>query len=328
MRKKILFIGSKRHIVNYKKRINYDWVTDVQCLKCFDINFWGPGYSDSLTIKSLNIIIDKIKPDYIYSYCRGKLFKWLPDISSIKVPKIMVELDTYKYSPKDKWYTQFDKVLCRQSIWAKKHSPILDIKHFEDRVVHSNIVKKLKLTDATIRRSSKKLYKEYKRCVARSLLWKNVALFRWSIKEEDIYNGNETRSGITFIGVKVERLYHQRKNISRILKDDVQFLVQWDKDKYLNLLRSSSALLCPTESTYGDFIPGKLFEFAASAAAIITNCDLKSYNMKDLDEVVIKYNDVNDLKEKIKMDFAPYYNKANEVMRNHTHGIRYTEIFI
>ena len=49
--------------------------------------------------------------------------------------------------------------------------------------------------------------------------------------------------------------------------------------------------------------------------------------MADLDEVVIKYNGLEDLREKIKMDFSPYYDKAREVMKNHTHEIRYKEIF-
>ena len=328
VKKKILFIVSKKNIDNHKKRINYDWVNDLDFQKNFEVYLWGPGSTNILTTRGLRKTVDKIKPDYIYCYCRGKLSKWLPDISSIKVPKIMVELDTYKYDPKDSWYKQFDKLLCRQNIWEDKHSLKLGIEHFEKMVERSNLVKNLKLTDNYMRSSSKKLYKKYLVSIKNSNAWEKIKLFRWSIREEDIYNGKKSRNGITFIGVKVERLYCQRKQLSYALCDKIQFLVQWDKEKYKNILRSSSALLCPTESSFGDFIPGKLFEFAASGAAIITNCNLKSYNMKDLDEVVIKYNGLEDLREKIKMDFSPYYDKASEVMRNHTHSIRYKEIFV
>jgi hypothetical protein len=49
--------------------------------------------------------------------------------------------------------------------------------------------------------------------------------------------------------------------------------------------------------------------------------------MEDLDKVVIHYTDLKDLREKLKMDFTPYYNKAREVIKNHTHKIRYKELF-
>ena len=99
-------------------------------------------------------------------------------------------------------------------------------------------------------------------------------------------------------------------------------------DDYINALSTASALVCPTESFFGDFIPAKIFEYAVSGAAILTNCNLTKYDMKDLNEVVIKYKDFKDLKRVIKStDFSLYYGKGTEVMKNHTHKIRYKELF-
>ena len=90
---------------------------------------------------------------------------------------------------------------------------------------------------------------------------------------------------------------------------------------------SASALVCPTESVYGDYVPSKIFEYAASGAAVLTNCDLVRYGMKDLDEFVINYKNWDDLEDKLDMNFKPYHNIARDVLRNHTHIKRYKELF-
>ena len=100
-----------------------------------------------------------------------------------------------------------------------------------------------------------------------------------------------------------------------------------EKTLYYNILANASSLVCPTECNFGNFVPTKILEYAASGAAILTNCNLISYDMKDLDEFVIHYKSLDDLEEKLKIDFTPYYGKAVKAAKNHTHKIRYRELF-
>ena len=93
------------------------------------------------------------------------------------------------------------------------------------------------------------------------------------------------------------------------------------------MLHTASALLCPTESNYGAFVPAKFFEFAASGATVVTNCDYVSYGIPELKGKVIDYTDLNSLEALFDMDFSKYHYKASKVMRNHTHKIRYKELF-
>lgn len=59
----------------------------------------------------------------------------------------------------------------------------------------------------------------------------------------------------------------------------------------------------------------------------LTNCDLAGYGMADLEECVIKYNDAEHLRSLLTTDFSPYYEKAFEALRAHTHRVRYRELF-
>ncbi|MFP4418814.1 MAG: hypothetical protein ACLFSB_16255, partial [Chitinispirillaceae bacterium] len=74
-------------------------------------------------------------------------------------------------------------------------------------------------------------------------------------------------------------------------------------------------------------VPGKILEYLASGAAVLTNCDLAGYDMADLDRCVVKYNDAEHLKSLLTMDFSPYYEIAFEALRAHTHRVRYRELF-
>jgi len=327
MRKKILFLVSKRQKENYKRRIHYEWVED--CKDIYHISLFGPGYSKKLSIKDIDKVVNRFKPDYIFCYNRSRLSKWMPDLSCFNnVPKILVELDTYKYLPSDDWYSQFDKVYCRQNLWEKKHSFLLDQNYFIDYVTFNDKVQQLGLTDKQMRQLAKKYFNKYTNKLKKSSQWKNIDVLKWSIKDNDICTSEVPRKNINFIGRKVDRLYHARQELYKRFQDEIQFLAEWDRDKYFDLLKSSAALICPTESSFGDFVPAKLFEFATSGAAIITNCDLDTYGMKDLNEVVIKYDGIKDLREKIKIDFTPYYGRASEVMKNHTNHIRYGGVFV
>ena len=308
MKKRILFIFNKDRANNYSnKLLHSDWAND--CSNDFRVKFWGLGFGDT-SLKALKNKIDSFKPDYIYCTLRG-IFKsgnWLPDLTSIKVCKIFVECDTWHWPRNDPWYEQFDKVYCRQPWWGKssqKYNKLL---------------------------GSEELFNEKLR---NAISWEETPLFRWSIPEKCLNKDKEAkRNGIFFIGRATMPAYESRIDMYNRFKDKIHFkpgineLKMIEGEKYWELLKSASALVCPTESAYGDFIPAKIFEYAASGAAIITNCDLDRYEMSDLNQVVIKYEDWNDLGKKLQMDFSPYYNKSVDVMKNHTHVLRYKEIFI
>ena len=318
-KKKILLISSKYLVELPELEINYNWVCDEEIKKSFIIEYWGKGYGD-LTFNSLKKKVDRFKPDHIYCYNRSKIHKWMPDISSIKVPKIMVELDTYKYDPKDSWYEQFDKLYCRMQNWEMIHSSPLTNKKFIKFFKKSN--NKMGGMGDVARQ-----FRRYKYRLENAQKWDKVPLFRWSISKKDLIDAGLKRKGTKFIGSVNYRFYHMRQKLFETFDNKIDFIIEVYSQEYKDILRSSKALICPTESSFGDYVPAKIFEFAASGAAVLTNCDLVSYDMADLDEVVIKYNGLEDLREKIKMDFSPYYDKAREVMKNHTHEIRYKEIF-
>ena len=275
--KKILFICRSSSFGSLNAPANIGWAKD--CLSDYDIQYWGKGFSEDLSFKSLSRTIDSFRPDFIYLTLRKKYKGWLPDLTSIKVPKIFVEVDSQKYNSKDEWYRQFDRILCREPSFGN---------------------------------------------------WKKVPLFRWSVPEVSIPSSSELknikRKGIKLIGHCCGATYPVRKRLSRSLSDSVWF-GKIKGAKYWESLKSSSALLCPTESVYGNFTPTKLFEFLASGAAVITNCDMKQAGIPELEEFVIKYNNEKDLNAKLSMDFSSYYNKAIPAMRNHTHRIRYKELF-
>jgi hypothetical protein len=179
-----------------------------------------------------------------------------------------------------------------------------------------------------IKRSASNSASFYQKITIRSSTWNKIPLFRWSVPEKAfVFSDNSVdKNGIYFIGDARKKIYPTRSEMRKKFSGIINFVV-CKLDDYWKLLAMASVLVCPTESSFGDFVPTKLFEFSASGAAILTNCDLIGYNMQDLDKVVIKYTTLDDLREKLKMDFKPYYGKAREVMKNHTHKIRYKEIF-
>jgi hypothetical protein len=302
--KKILFIFDKKRTEIYSnKLLHSDWVNE--CKEDYDIDFWGKDFGDT-SLQNLKNKIDSFKPDYLYGTMKKRYINWLPDLSSIKVPKIFVECDTWEYNYNDDWYKQFDKIYIR-GLWGKNsqkyNKEIGNIELFNKRIKNEET-------------------------------WERVPLFRWSVPEKWLEKDYYPKNKIYFIGRSTLPAYEYRiymynmLNKYIIFKPKINKIKMFDCKKYLEYIRSASALVCPTESAYGDFIPAKIFEYATSGAAILTNCDLISYNMKDLDNVVIKYKDLDDLKYLIKnTDFTKYYDKAKEVIKNHTHKIRYKELF-
>lgn len=324
--KKILVIVSRSHVDNPHKRIHYGWIEE--CSSMFDIAVWGPAYSDDLTSASLKKKIDQFKPDYIYITHRRSCDKWLPDLSGIKsIKKIYVEVDSYKYSRNDPWYSQFDSVYSRQPIWNFDRSVFPDFKYF--RSIYKTIMrhKELPYKKKKIDKWADKSHRQFIKKRKYALTWEKTPLFRWSISNSDLYEGEAKRDGIYFLGRSSVKLYNERYHMTRRLKGKVFYVSEWDKDRYNSILRSASALICPTESNFGDFVPAKFFEFVASGSAVLTNCDLNLYDLGDLAENVIGYNGTDDLENKLSMDFTGYHNKTAEIMRNHTHFARYGELF-
>jgi len=288
MKKNILFIYNKSYIDAKSRHIHSHWAVD--CKEDYNIMLWGKGFTKDkyLNLKHLNMVIQDFKPDYIYMTGRKKYFHkinkkkfvlWLPDLTSIKIPKIFVEVDTFRYSPSDLWYNQFDKLYCRCSDWGD---------------------------------------------------WRYVPMLKWSVSEVSFPVIQKPRKGIYFIGTIDHPSYFYRRKLRSMFDKKITFRTI-KTDEYWEALHSASALLCPSEGKIkkdtDHFIPAKLFEYLASGAAVLTNCDMKQAGIPELEDFVIKYNDEKDLESKLSMDFSYCHNKAIPEMRKHTHRVRYKELF-
>lgn len=282
MKKKILIILREKDLFgNHDNRGHCSW--HKECGELFDFDFWGYGLGKT-TLKSLTRKIDQFKPDYLYASLKKKYYVynpltkeeecWLPDLTSIRIPKIYVEVDTWKYSSLSPWYSQFTHLYCRCPWWND---------------------------------------------------WSNVPLFRWSIPQCSFSTMKIKRKGIYFIGHWQGKGYEKRREIEESFRDTIVFCIK--HRNYWDYLHKASALICPTESDYGDFIPIKLFEYLASGAAVITNCNVEMAGIPEVKDLVIRYSNMDDLKDKLMFDFSPYHNMAVDIMRNHIHSIRYKEIF-
>jgi len=295
--KKILFIYNKpaSKKAELKQQIHIDWVKD--CRDMYNVNFWGKGYSDTDLI-SLQKVIDNFKPDFIYMTMRKRYIKWLPDLTNIKVPKIFVECDEYKWDSSESWYNQFDRVLCRQPWWE-----------------HVFASRPYKTIGVQMRKKEKS--------------WEKIPVFKWSVREHAFPTRKDMkkeRKHVVFMGAVTRRGYTDRKMIRVKYRNQIVFNKCFGYRYWLTLYGASAAI-CPTESNYGGFVPAKLFEYLASGTAVITNCDLVRYGIPELEPFVIKYKTIAHLGKILKMDFKPYHNKAIDAMRNHTHKVRYRELF-
>ena len=297
-RKKIICITSKDCIKENDNRQTYKWFYD--CQDIFDVQLWGLGFNET-TIIDLQNKIDSFKPDYIYATGRHKYSRynyithkmdekcWVPDLTNIKVPKIFVEVDTQKWDVNDSWYEQFDKVMCREPSWNG---------------------------------------------------WGSVPLFRWSVPAKMIVSNscalNKKRKGVIFLGHIKKKAYYNDKLINDVYKEREEIykryksVIQFKKTsgkEYWKKMYNASAVLCPGGSVFGKFTPMRLFECLATGAAIITNCDLDMAGIPEAKGSVIVYRNIKHLNKKLKIDFSKYYNKTIKIARNHTHKIRYQELF-
>lgn len=292
--KKILFIYRTKigKTIPEKKQHMVGWADD--CNNQYKTKFWGYGFNNDVSINALKKEIDIFKPDFIYMTMRSRYTNWLHDLTSIRVPKIFVEVDSYKYDRSDSWYDQFDKVYCRQAWWK----PVF---YSREKIVHPKYIKN-------------------------SITWNNVPVFKWSVPEKAFPRKIYNRNGIYFFGAVKRNGYTDRKMMYDRFKGTI-ICGKIFGEKYWNSLHMASALVCPTESNYGSFVPSKLFEFLASGAAVITNCDLDLYGSPELKDLIIPYTDLDNLKDKLKTKFSKFYNKAVPAMRGHTHRVRYKELF-
>lgn len=291
-KKKILLILKKKHLKE-SNREHSSWVYD--CSHQYKFDFWGKDITDT-SIESLKAKIDQFKPDYIYMTLRQRYFKfdkkthefndgWLPDLTKINnVPKIFVEVDSWRWDHADPWYSQFTELYCRQPQWGN---------------------------------------------------WENIRHFKWSVLKKNFPTKQYHRKGINFVGtwkaiaymngVFIENVYPQREEICNNFPE---ICFSMDKAKhYWEKLFSSSALICPKESFIGDFVPIKLFEYLASGSAVITNCDMDKAGLSSMKPFIIQYGSIDELKEKLSVDFSLYHDRAIPLMREHMCEIRYRELF-
>ena len=163
--------------------------------------------------------------------------------------------------------------------------------------------------------------------------WDKVPLFRWSVPEKSFPVGHAKRNGIYFIGQIRDEIYPKRKQLKRLFYKNIIFKKKIYNSVYWKIMHNASCLVCPTESVFGNFTPAKLFEYLASGAAVLTNCNFKNAGIPEMEEFIIRYKNYarapgrKDMRIKLSMDFSPYYNKAIPLMREHTHRIRYKELF-
>jgi len=293
--KKILFIFRKksREPIPEKKQHLTGWVED--CRNMYEVKFWGQGFNKNVKFNALKKQIDIFKPDFIYMTMQNRYTSWLPDLTNITVPKIYVEVDSYKCNRNDSWYDQFDKIYCRQAWWKS-------VFYSRDRSVHPKFA-------------------------VNSKTWNKVPVFKWSVPQEAFPKKEHRRNGIFFLGAVRRRGYTDRKMMYERFKDRI-ICIKIFGQSYWHALHKASALVCPTESSYGSFVPSKLFEFLASGAAVLTNCDLDLYGTPELKDVVIPYTNLDSLDGKLRFQFRKFYNKAIPIMKEkHTHRIRYKELF-
>jgi len=300
--KKVLFIYSKRRLKGRNRSLHIDWVDD--CKNDVIVKFWGQGFGNQ-SKKGLLKVITSFNPDYIYLTIRKRYEGWLFDLTSIKVPKIFVEVDTWNYNAKDLWYKQFDHVYCRSPIWKTQFASY-------NKMMPSE--------------------KQFHRRIRNLESWKDVPQLRWSISKKHICrNPNINRKKVYFIGKYTSQtgLYEDRRFMKKTMSDVITCFQRLQYKKYFNLLKSAKALICPTETGLGHFVPGKIFEYAASGAAILTNCDFDLINMPEIEGFVIRYENLEDLRYKIKnVDFSKYYGALVPLMLENTHSKRYKKLFI
>ena len=156
--------------------------------------------------------------------------------------------------------------------------------------------------------------------------WDKVPFFKWSVPEKAFSTEKVERKGTFFIGEWQKNKYQYRRDLHEAYGDKIEFHRQEGR-LYWEMLHGASALVCPTNHDFGNYIPSKLFEYLASGAAVITNCNMSKAGLKSLKSCVIKYQGLEDLKNKLDIDFTKYHDQAIAVMRQNTHVKRYGSLF-
>jgi len=302
---RVLFLYPKASLANFNAASHSDWMYEVG--PDVEVGLWGPGFVHDLSLSALYRAIDTFQPHYLYGTVRRRYAKWLPDLRQVRgTVKVFVECDSWNYRKDDKWYRQFDKLYCRQPVWNRRSAEYCPKMGTEQK---------------------------YYQRLENAASWEGVPCLRWSVSEQRIVNGYPGRSGVWFVGGYRSRTgaYEKRLDLYRKMGHVIGFTPPindvLDQDSYWDALYKAAALVCPTESGYGDFIPAKLMEYLASGAAVITNCNLIGNGLSDLDPYVIHYDSLTDLESLLSHPFETYWDKALPAMANHTHRVRYREIF-
>lgn len=296
MKKRILIILEKADLERIKtsNRPILGWIND--CKINYDFDYWGKDFSD-ISLFGLKAKINEFKPNFIYLTQRKRYYvsEWLPDFSPMTQRKIS-----------EKWLPDLTSIKNVPKIYVEVDNCYYNV--------------------------DDSWYKQFDKVYCREPSWNGwdkIPLFRWSVPEIAFPTKKIKRSGIYFIGKiyghATYNPYSMRQKLKSIFSDRIKFIIR--HNSYWKYLKKASALLCPTEHYFGNYTPNKLLEFLASGAAVITNCDFNQAGIPELEEFAIKYSSIRTLKHRLGRDFTPYHDKAVESMKNHTHRVRYKELF-
>jgi len=288
MRKKIIFIYDKTQLSQYNSEQHSGWVRE--CSEVYDIRFWGRGFGDE-SLDNLKKTVDNFKPDYIY----------------LTVGKVYF---THAHTGCATWFPNLSEIPVPK-IFVECDTAYTP--YWED------------------------FYSQFDHIYVRWAWpgffydkWGAFPRFRWSVPSLWLEPFKPLpREGIKFVGqFACGGLYLDRLTMKELYGDKIQFIREFNFNSYWEILRSSAMLICPKYSGYGDYVPFKLFEYIASGSAVLTNCDLDDYGLSELHGKVLEFTDLKNLEQYLSVNPVPYQGTGINVLREHTHVKRYSEIFV
>jgi hypothetical protein len=291
MRKKILFLYNKEHEKDYNARLHFDWIYDYEVRKAFDIQLWGKGYNEDLSVQGLKKVLNVFKPDYLYGtiwkrYFNGVQGAWLPDLTNVRIPKIFVEVDTGdECKRRCPFYIQWSKVLCR-NVFSD------NIAGWEGTPIFRWSIPRVDILDTCN-----------------------------SLRDR-------MRNGIKMI-CSFKKYYPERIWIKNTYQQIICKTV-FDEDEYYRELQTAEALVCPGTSTRGEYMPAKFLEYLSSGAAVITNIkeSLIRSMYPEVSGLYLPYEKPELLQPYFSLDFSKWCGAAFAGLMEHRHVVRFKEIFV